>query len=278
MHTSPAQRRVALAAVTLLAAIAAAAILAPHGHTAPTSAKKTVVTLTTVTCGTAVTVSITLANDLSNCAGVGLAVTGSHVVVNLNGHTIDGVGSAQGLAVTGAGATVENGTVQQFSTGVVLNGTGSKAQGLRVDNNTTGISLSADSTVATGSFAAANSGAGIEADAGQHLQITNNFARANATGIQILTAATTVSGNKALNNSGDGILVGGAAGIVVTGNVANGNASDGIATGGQTTLSKNIAFFNGALGIAASPFDTDAGGNKADENVTAKQCLNVVCS
>ena len=156
--------------------------------------------------------SITVGNDLFNGAEIGLLITGNHVAVNLNGHTIDGTGSAQGLSVIGTGTTVENGVVQQFSTGVSPTAVGSRAQGL--------------------------------------------------------TPTTTVSGNKALNTSGDGILGGGAAGIVATGNTANGNATDGIATGGQTTLSKNTAFFNTALGTAASPFDTDAGGDQADGNGT----------
>jgi parallel beta-helix repeat protein len=138
--------------------------------------------------------------------------------------------------------------------------------------------MAGDNDVASGNFAAAESASGIFVESGTGNQVTNNFVRANSTGIQVITPNATVSGNKALNNSGDGILVGSDAGIVVTGNVANGNGSEGIATGGATTLSKNTAYFNGALGIDASAFDTDAGGNKAGSNVSRQQCINVVCS
>lgn len=76
-----------------------------------------------VRCGTVVIADTTLSHDLTDCHGIGLVVGADHVVVDLNGHTVDGDGTAdaEGIEVTGRrGVTIANGTVTDFVEGVAI--------------------------------------------------------------------------------------------------------------------------------------------------------------
>src|SRR5918992_966124 len=74
-----------------------------------------------VSCGQVLTQSTLLINDLSECPGDGLVIGSPRIIVDLGGHTIDGVGLATGILNDGyASVTVKNGTVQEFDYGVRL--------------------------------------------------------------------------------------------------------------------------------------------------------------
>lgn len=97
------------------------AALAPAGAAATTA----------VFCGMVVTTSITVGNDLTNCPGDGLVVGASNVVIDLNGHTIDGNDtdnggderSESGIESVGRTAvTVKNGRITDFERGVGITG------------------------------------------------------------------------------------------------------------------------------------------------------------
>jgi CSLREA domain-containing protein len=85
---------------------------------------------TAVTCGQTVTQSIRLANSLVNCPGEGLVVGASNIVIDLNGHTIDGVqifgtgnetGGPAGVRISGfRNVIVRNGLLREFSYGVLV--------------------------------------------------------------------------------------------------------------------------------------------------------------
>jgi CSLREA domain-containing protein len=90
---------------------------------------------TTVSCGQVITQSTLVGNDLFNCPGEGLIIGASNIVLDLNGHTIDGpdylLGNISGqeegfpAAIRSSGHTnviIRNGTVQQFGYGVLLTG------------------------------------------------------------------------------------------------------------------------------------------------------------
>jgi parallel beta-helix repeat protein len=82
-------------------------------------------------CGSVVTGDTTLANDLIDCAGVGLVVGADHVDLDLNGHRVDGNGSAdvEGIQVVGRhDVTITDGTVTDFVEGVAVLG----SHGIRV--------------------------------------------------------------------------------------------------------------------------------------------------
>jgi Right handed beta helix region len=280
MHTTPTQRRLALAGLTGAAALAAAALV-PHGSSGGTSrtARPAAAKRTMIVCGATITVSTTVTNDLSNCALNGLNVVGSHITVNLAGHTIDGVANGDGVRVTGTGVTLENGIVTDFDVAVELDAAGGHVQGIHASGSGIGIRDKAGNDVITGNFVADNGSAGIVEDGTPHAQVTNNWARGNGSqGILAEGAGAAVTGNRALSNSGVGIATGSDPGILVAGNVANGNGTNGIATSGRTTLKNNTTSFNTGLGISATAFDTDGGGDKAAGNGSQHQCTNVVCS
>jgi parallel beta-helix repeat protein len=282
MLASRTKRGLALTAAALAATLAAAAILAPHGRAGETAANLKL-RVAALACGDTVTVSTKLATDLT-CAGNGLTVAGTHVVLDLGGHTVTG-GTTYGIFVSGRGDTVQNGTVEGFTDGVYVDfaAVGAKVQGIRaIDEGTHGILSLADGVVVSGN-STADAGTGIRVSAGVHTTITNNWARSNNVGISVGSSAsgTVVTGNRAVSNTTGGIAVAADLdGTVVSGNVANSNGGAGIATSGvgNVSVGKNVASFNTGLGLDVGYRSTDAGGNHAVGNTSAHQCENVVCS
>src|SRR4029079_13066224 len=132
-----------------------------------------------------VTTSVTLATDLT-CPHDGLIVTGSHITVNLNGHTITGPSGGSlttGIYVSGASTTIQNGRVGGFRSGVYLVAAGDRAQNVHVVANSFGIQATGDNVLVTGNFVSGNGSIGITGGTGAHIQITNNWVRANSRGI-----------------------------------------------------------------------------------------------
>jgi parallel beta-helix repeat protein len=74
-----------------------------------------------VVCGQVLTQSTLVTNDLSDCPGDGLVIGSDRIIVDLDGHLIDGVGLGSGILNDGYDlVTIKNGTVQQFDYGVQL--------------------------------------------------------------------------------------------------------------------------------------------------------------
>jgi hypothetical protein len=77
---------------------------------------------TTVFCGQVLTQSTLVRNDLANCLWDGLIIGANGITIDLDGHTIDGVGLAAGIRNDGFdNVTIKNGHVQEFDFGVMLN-------------------------------------------------------------------------------------------------------------------------------------------------------------
>lgn len=77
---------------------------------------------TTVYCGQVVMHSILVNNDLHDCLWDGLVIGADGITIDLNGHTIDGVGQAAGIRNDGYDfVSIKNGTVVEFDFGVMLN-------------------------------------------------------------------------------------------------------------------------------------------------------------
>lgn len=271
-------RALAAATIALLVALAAA-IITPHGS-AGGAAPRTVVHATEVACGANISTSTTLANDLSNCAGGGIDITGSNVVLNLNGHRIGGGGPDGVLVDPGrSGVTIENGTISGFTDGITVHGNSAKVLNMRVTGaGLTGVMLFTSNATVSGSTIFENGGAGVRVN-GTGAQILNDAVRDNgASGVEVDEANATLTSNRVLSNADFGIDVE-AAGAKMTSNTANGNGSDGIRVNAEiATLSKNVAFFNTKLGVNAEGGVTDSGGNRADGNGSTHQCKDVVCS
>jgi hypothetical protein len=71
-----------------------------------------------VDCGQVITTSTTIANGLSGCSGDGLVIGAGGITLDLNGHTIEGVGLGVGVRNDGHDdVTIRDGAVKQFATG-----------------------------------------------------------------------------------------------------------------------------------------------------------------
>ena len=74
-----------------------------------------------VACGQVLMQSTLVTNDLSDCPGDGLVIGSDRIIVDLDGHLVDGVGLGSGVLNDGYDlVTIKNGTVQQFDYGVQL--------------------------------------------------------------------------------------------------------------------------------------------------------------
>jgi parallel beta-helix repeat protein len=165
----------------------------------------------TVSCGQTLAHSVRLANDLRDCPREGLIIGADRITIDLNGHTIDGTATQAADCDTvdfdqtagiddragHDGLTIENGTVQQFPTGI---GAGSDTTGM------------ADSHLRH-LVVRDNRFSGIDIGSAQRLnnnnEIDDNVATGNGCGFGIAlnnTHANRVAGNRTVHNSW-GILV-----------------------------------------------------------------------
>jgi parallel beta-helix repeat protein len=223
------------------------------------------------------TASLTLNGDVNCPSGAGLTVAGDNVVINLNGHGIIGNASAVGMHVVGNADTIENGLVEGWATGVLIDNAKARPSkatilSIRVEwSLQTGIQDSGSSTRITNSSVFAT---------GSPTQPGNGILAENATG-------GTYAGDRELNNRNTGLYIRSSGPITVTGNFATGNLNYGIAAfeAAGLTLSGNRANNNGNDGINLDALDvTDGGGNTARGNDYTspaagppEQCFGVAC-
>ena len=227
-----------------------------------------------VRCGDVIAVDTTLIRDL-RCPGDGLIIGASDVTLDLAGHTISGAGAGAGVWSNSSFVlTIENGTIRNFTSGIVLFDAGSRGTAtianMTISANTgTGIDLGGDSwlDVVTGNTVSGNGGDGIRA--------------------RYANDATTYENNRVFSNGGAGFAVDQASSSFI-GNDVRRNGDDGI------TVSDVGAFFapayhfldntadrNGQLGIRVTIFDDfsppqnvdDQGGNEAKLNGDLAECM-----
>jgi large repetitive protein len=189
----------------------------------------------TVTCGQVLTESTLVTNDLAECLGDGLVIGVPRIIVDLGGHTIDGIGLGSGIRNEGhALVTIRNGTLQEFDYGVQLFPE-------TVQNVVEGVTLRANQVAAIELFDVADSevldnvldgnGGGIDLVSGTHGSVVaNNAITANGKAGLFLQDATD---NRLERNT---VAAGGDLGIglerasanVLIGNTSTGNSDGGI--------------------------------------------------
>src|SRR5580765_5255056 len=76
------------------AAVAALAALVVAGSVQARAGSET-----EVSCGQTLKASVRLAGDLVDCPATGLIIGADNITVDLNGHTIDGSGKSDGIAI-----------------------------------------------------------------------------------------------------------------------------------------------------------------------------------
>jgi parallel beta-helix repeat protein len=103
-----------------------------------------------VRCGDVLTEDTVLKNDLTNCPGDGLIIGADGVMVDLNGHEIDGTNAAGSAGIRNRGhddVRIKDGDfvgldIGEFETGVLLRGADhNRVIGLRVEGSSFGIAL-----------------------------------------------------------------------------------------------------------------------------------------
>jgi parallel beta-helix repeat protein len=197
-------------------------------------------------CGITIVENLTLDHD-QTCTGNGLVVGADGITINLDGHTLAGLGSGVGIVVTGrSGVVITGGTVRNFTIGVQLAGsTGIVVKGIRAIGNRDGIFLigSSGNTIKE-NLASQNSRVGVMLRPGAINNSTQNLVKEN-----------TLS-----DNTNGVILVETPSGNTLKENLITGSSNAGIALNGgvslnvikENTLSGNAAglLFNlGATGL-----------------------------
>jgi parallel beta-helix repeat protein len=226
-------------------------------------------------CGAYVTQNVTLQHDLYGCVEGGIIIGKSGVTVDLNGHTITGLGEGDGIAAAGVtGVTVKNGSVVNFEAGLRLAGvSGSLVHDVR-------FSLNSDAS------------AWIEASTG------NKFLRLTMTengdgGFRLIgssknrIAGSTVSGasdfgvgleglssyNRMVRNkvtlAGEGVKIDDGTGNRVFRNTLSHNGGAGVEVASdahQTRINENQTNFNGGDGIFVEAFGAQINRNRSGCN------------
>lgn len=250
-------------------------------------------------CGDTVIVDAKLDADLIDCPGDGISIGADGVALNLNGHTIDGIGQGAGVAVRFyRGVTIENGAIREFKQGVVLdNAEEVHVRGLTLTANERGIDLAiTDGSVveknlitgsqldgirlglSSGNLIQKNQlvgnvfGIGV-ADGSNDNRVTKNQIIDGRVGLFVFNQCdgNSISKNEVSGNSEVGIFVDQNSNrTVFEKNNAEDNRGDGISihsglTG--TVLVKNTSTGNGQDGIRVDSPGTSLVKNTADDNV-----------
>ena len=178
-------------------------------------------------CGDTITHSLTLRDDLRDCAADGLIIGADRITLDLNGHMIDGDavvgGDDTGVRLDGRKhVTVRGGTIQEFDHAVHLSASS--------HNRITRLvaTRSGDTEI----------GRAILLDTGSddNLIDSNNASFNGRSGVAVVDSSDNlVTRNRTNNNGVAGMGVFGGAGNQVTGNVMADNGGNGIFWGSGTT-------------------------------------------
>jgi hypothetical protein len=252
----------------------------------------------TASCGVPISSSVTLTSDL-NCSGDGLVIQPgadqrAPIDVNLNGHTVRGSGSGSGVFITAGGATVRNGVISGFATGVYINGwLDIRLSRLVVSRNGVGvIDATGGSVVISNSSISENADFGISGIGPQGFIVLTiketRVAKNGGDGVRFaFTDGYTILRSALVDNAGYGLSSDDSSGTI-SDSTASGNGASGVYINddyGGTVFNRVtnvLAERNGQWGIALTVGPLfplyDGGGNRANHNGQPAQCLNIVCS
>ena len=185
-----------------------------------------------------------LTANLSTNKPVGILISSAGVTLDLNGFNVSGgtSGSGRGILIASNGATVRNGSIRGWETGIttaqaaVTDGSYERLLVSRCMSNgiVTGGNWLVDRCVATG-----NDLAGIAGTAGT--RVTNCIASGNGIGIS-LTSGGSVTDSTASGNKFHGIF---GNGVTITGCTAEANEQHGINVGTDSVVRDNKISGNG---------------------------------
>jgi parallel beta-helix repeat protein len=290
-------------ALTLLALLA----FAFTGLVTPSKAKSN-----GLYCGAYVTHDVTLQHDIYGCVEGGITIAKSGVTVDLNGHTITGLGEGDGIAAAGvSGVTIRNGSVVNFEAGLRLTGvtnslvhdarfsmnsdasawveasTGNKFRRLTMTENGDGgfrlIGSSKNRIAGSNISGASDAGVGLEGLSSYNRLVRNKVTLAGE-GVKVDDGTgNRVFRNTLSHNGGAGVEVASEGHATrINENQTHFNGADGIfveAFGAQ--INRNNSGCNGGFGIKATQLASGenwAGGNGDDVGCQGVVCrLNLSC-
>jgi parallel beta-helix repeat protein len=226
-------------------------------------------------CGAYVTHNVTLQHDIYGCVEGGITIAKSGVTVDLNGHTITGLGEGDGIAAMGvSGVTIKNGSVNNFEAGLHFTG----VQNSRVLD--TRFSLNSDASAwIEGSSGnkfkrlrmSENGDGGFKLQSSHHNRIAGNtISGASDSGVmmEMLSSYNRVVRNE-VTLAGEGIKVQSGSFNRVFRNTTSWNGGAGIEVGQesvQTRVNENQAHHNGGDGIFVEAVGTEINRNNAGCN------------
>ncbi len=210
-------------------------------------------------CGSVITEPTLLTADLLDCRGTGLVVGADGITLDLNGHTVDGAGAGAnvGIEIDGHdGVTIANGTVRDFSEGVLV-----------VDGRDIAIRRLTSSHQRHG---------GITIDGAHGVVVTDNVLRGNGAGIIVTRSGIVrVAANRVSASGFGGIPVFESEQVVITDNAVETSVEAGIGLFTESThneVTRNRLSRNGA-GISVSDGASD---NLIAGNAVARNASGVI--
>lgn len=259
-------------------------------------------------CGAYVTHDVTLQHDIHGCVEGGITIAKSGVTVDLNGHTITGLGEGDGIAAAGvSGVTIKNGSVVNFEAGLHFAGvqrslvhdtrfsmnsdasawvegsTENKFLRLTMTENGDGgfrlIGSNRNRIAGSNISGASDSGVALEG-LSSHNRLVRNKVTLAGEGVKVDDG----TGNRVFRNT---LSYNGGAGVEVAAealatrineNQTHFNGADGIfveAVGAQ--INRNNSGCNGGFGIKATQMAARGGENWAGGNGDDVGCQGVVC-
>jgi parallel beta-helix repeat protein len=254
------------------------------------SATQAPTALTGVSCGQTLTKSTKLGNDLVNCSGTGLIIGADNIIVDLDGHTIDGTNNKSGIDnEKHANVKIVDGTITDFrAAGINLFGARGNVlrkltvrrigAGCRKGDICAGIQLFkcrsttiADSVISNHVPAFQVSGIDVYNSPGARVE-RNRISRNPGQGIAVFASPRSAVVRNRLDENRGGIDANNSSDFIrVAGNHARGNRDAGIAVGalrGARVLG-NAVSGNGDDGLFLFDLrNSVARGNRATGNFT----------
>ena len=226
-------------------------------------------------CGAYVTQDLTLQHDIYGCVDGGIIVAKSGVTVDLNGHTITGLGEGDGIAAAGVtGVTIKNGSVTNFEAGLRLTGVqNSQVHDVR-------LSLNSDASAwvegSTGNkflrnTMTENGDGGFRLIGSSRNRIAGNTisgASDSGVGMEGLSSYNRLVRNK-VTLAGEGVKVDDGTGNRVFRNTLSYNGGAGVEVASEahsTRINENQTHFNGADGIFVEAFGAQINRNNSGCN------------
>ena len=228
-----------------------------------------------VYCGAYITQNVTLQHDIYGCVDGGITIAKSGVTVDLNGHTINGLGEGDGIAAAGvSGVTIRNGSIVNFEAGLRLTGvTNSLVHDTRLSMNS---DASAWVEASTGNkflrlTMTENGDGGFRLIGSSKNRIAGSAisgASDSGVGLEGLSSYNRLVRNK-VTLAGEGVKVDDGTGNRIFRNTLSHNGGAGVEVAQEalaTRVNENQTHFNGADGIFVEAFGTQINRNNSGCN------------